>query len=447
MKKITLILLFCLTVVIYAQEESEVKVVSIDQERSETLMYGIDTEVKELITTLKKDKISGFSDELVSLLHDTYDDSIKTLILSYFTEMEISDGEDEAFKIFELIEYEDEYSNSYAVAAINYLSSIGSKKAIENIGNILFTEENSVVESVLSLIGENKVTSMEETLLEMFDDEDTEEQIYLKVIKTLGEIQSQKALEMFIPVLDDDDEETTIRNAICYSLGEIQDVSAIPALKRALENRDNYLLRKSALSALSKFDEDTIDDMLIESLRDPNWQIRFEAIRALSERKVTKAFPILKYKALKDPETKIQKEAFKAIGDINSKESREFLKEVFLEPSYSDSAKLSAIEKLIEHNVEWILPTIEKYYDETNSDKRKPLLDSTLLFLSKAEFKNGGNLYRKMLDHENYIYNLYAINGIRLNKSKEFKDELEDLSTNAKNNNVKKFALSALEEL
>lgn len=445
MKRIIFITLLVLKSLLYSEDKE--KIISIDQERSETLLYGIDSEVKELISKLTNDKIDGFSDELVSLLESSYDDSIKISIYRYFIEMEISDGENEALKIFEAIEYEDEYSDNYAVASFEYLSSINSKDAINKVSEVLNSENETVLKAALKLIGENVIISQENKLIEMLEDEETDDQIYLVVIKTLGEIKSIKALDKLIPVLDDGDEETTVRNAICYSLGEIGDEKAIPALERALGDRKNYLLRKSALNALGKFAGNKMDDILIESLRDPNWQIRYTACKSLADRKVEKAFSILKYKALRDPEPKIQKEAFRAIGDINSDECREFLKVVYKEDSYSDSAKLLAIEKLIEYNVDWIYPTIEEYYQEKNMEKRKPLLDATLKFLSKQEYKFGADLFGKMLEHENYIYKIYAIQGIRLNRYSEYKDKIEELSGSAKNKNVKKHALSALDEL
>ncbi|OQY36413.1 MAG: hypothetical protein B6229_10120 [Spirochaetaceae bacterium 4572_7] len=297
------------------------------------------------------------------------------------------------------------------------------------------------------MIGENKVKEEESRLLEMLEDEETNDQTYLRVIKTLGEIESKKALELLIPIVDDKDEETSIRMAVCFSLGEIGDDSAIPVLKRALGERTNFLLRKSALEALAKFDKFNLNDTLIESLKDPQWQIRMSACRSLGERKVEKAFPILKYKALKDPEAKIKKEALKAIGEINSDECREFLKDVYTKDTYTDNARLVAIEKLIEHNVDWIFPSIEELYKSDHEEKRKPLLDYTLKLLSTKEYNYGTDLYKKMLDSENYLYRIYAIKGIRLNNYTEFTDKVTELSENDKNKSVKKHALSTLEDL
>lgn len=449
MKKILLFTIIISSFCIYSAEDEtkKEKVISIDQERSETLMYGIDEEVKELINTLTNEKISGFNKELKEVLGKAFDDDIKISIFQYFSTMDIKDGEDEAFKIFDAVIYEDEYSDVYATAAFKYLSKIKSQKAIDQIAEILESENTSILKAALRLIGENEITSKEENLLLMLEDDEIDDQIFLEVIKALGQIKSIKALELLIPIADDEDEETTVRNAVCFSLGEIGDKKAIPVLTRCLGNRSNYLLRKSALEALGKFSGSQMDDILIESLRDPQWQIRFEAIKALGERKVENAFKILKYKALKDPEVKIQKQAFKAIGDINSNECREFLKEVFTGDSYSDSAKVSAIDKLIEYNVDWIYPSIEELYKKNNMEKRKPILDMTLKLLSKKEFQGSSELYGRMLTHENYIYKLYAIQGIRLNKFTEHKELVEKLSVDDKNKNVKKHALSTLEEL
>ncbi|MGL1891945.1 MAG: HEAT repeat domain-containing protein [Spirochaetaceae bacterium] len=423
------------------------KIKSIDNERSDTLKYGIDSEVKELIATLTKDEISGYDDELTEVLENAFDESIKVSILEYFILMDIPNGESDTIKIYDAIEYEDEYDNLYASTAIKYLSKIKSKEAIKRVPDILENESSTILVAALKLIGENKLIKLEDKLLEMLDDDGTDDNIYLEVIKTLGKIKSSKALEQLIPIADDTDEETTVRNAVCFSLGEIADPEAIPVLKRCLGDQKNYLLRKSALEALGKFAGPEMDDILITSLKDNNWQIRFAACKSLAERKVVKAFHILKYKALNDPEQKIKKQAFITIGDINSNECREFLKEVYTEKSYKDIEKVIAIDKLIEHNVDWIFPTIEEFYNEKNKEKRKPILDATLKFLSKREYKYATDLYKKMLDHENYIYKIYAIQGIRLNNYSEHKEQIQALYDTDKNKNVKKHALSAIEEL
>lgn len=447
MRKVILLLLLLSTTIFSEDSKKKADVKSIDKERKETLLYGIDQEVKELIDTLKKDKIGGFDKEIITLLESSYDDTVKTIIFEYLTVMEISHGENEALKIFEAIEYEDEYSNNYAGAAISYLSRIKSQKAIDKIPDVINSENKVVVRALLKLIGENRVTAQEDLLLEMLDDDDTDDQIYLEVIKTLGKIKSQKALDILIPIADDKDEETTVRNAACFSLGEIGDDKAIDVLKRCLGDRSNYLLRKSALEALGKFETEEMNSILIDALRDPHWQIRYSACRSLGERKAKEAFPILKYKALKDPETKIKKEAFKAIGEINTQESRAFLKEVFISDSYKDSSRMTAIEKLIEHNLNWIISDLEKYYKENHMKKVKPILDYSMKLLSKADSNKLSGLYSLMLENENYMYRIHAIQGIRFNKMTSFKDRLKELSENDKSSSVKKYALAALEDL
>lgn len=457
MNKILLTILISTCFIAFSQEnsgqqseekkEEKVELKSIDEERKETLLYGIDQEVKELLGVLKEDKIDGFTPELVTLLENAFDEDIKIGILDYFIVMDIDAGEKEAIKIYDAIEYEDDYTDSYAKKTMEYLSKIGSKEAIDRVSDILLSENDVVLKSALKLIGENSVTQLEDKLLLMLEDDETDDQVYLEVIKTLGGIKSLKALDKLIPIADDEDEETTVRNAACFSLGEIGDDKAIPVLKRCLADRKNYLLRRSALAALGKFESADMDSILIESLRDPHWRIRFEACKSLGTRKVEKAFPILKYKALKDPEVKIKKEALKAIGDINTSECKNFLKEIYVEESYPDSAKVVAIEKLVEHNVSWIFPEIEKLYEKDNKKSRKTVLDASIKYLTQKEFSGASSLYGKMLDHESYLYKIYAIKGLRLNNISSYNSKLKELSEKDKNKGVKKHALSALDEL
>lgn len=429
------------------EENEEEKITSIKEDRREVLLYGIDLEVKELISKLTKEKIDGFDNELKSLLESTYDETIKIAILEYFKVMEIGAGEDEALLIFDSIEYEDEYTTKYAQVTISYLSEINSPEAIKRSKSLLDLEKNEIVIAALKLLGDNQVTDVEDKLITMLNEDETDDFIYLEVIKTLGKIKSNKAIEELIPIADDEDEETTVRNAVCFSLGEIGDPQAIDVLKRCFGDRTNFLLRKSALEALGKFEIDEMDSILISGLRDPIWQIRDAAAKKLGERQSEVAIDILKYKSKKDPEVKIRKSAIRALGDINSKESKEYLKELYLDKKSADSSKIIAIDKLIEHDVNWILPTIKEEYTKVIDKKRKPVMDNTIKFLSKKEFSGGEDFFSELLNSENYLYRVYAIQGIKLNSYKKFKDQIETMSKEDKNKNVKKQALSALEEL
>ncbi|MBN2618722.1 MAG: HEAT repeat domain-containing protein [Spirochaetales bacterium] len=442
MKKILVILLILLNCNNLFSEEK-----TITQERKETLLYGIDTQIKELLTQFKKEKTEGFEEELLTILNTTYDESIKSMIFDLFIDLEIKSGEMEALKIIDAIEYEEDFNDSYAIACLNYLSEINSEKAIQKVEFLLDNDNKSVISSTLKLIGNNKVKKTEDTLLNMLDKDDTDDTLYVLIIKTLGEIESQKALEKFTPILNDEDEETSVRTAVCYSLGEIGDPKSIPVLKNALQNRTNYLLRKSALEALTKFTFVELDDILIATLKDNQWQLREAAIKSLGERKVEKAFEILKYKANNDPEAKIKKSALQAIGDINSDECRDYLKEIFLDDKAPESSRLVASDKLIEHNVDWIYPSLENMFNEKNGEKKKPVLDYTLKLFSEKKYNYGSNLLVKLLNHENFVYQIYGIKGIGLNKFTEHKEKIKELSENSKNNSVKKNALTVLETL
>lgn len=444
----------CLFLILYlsiftfgSEKDDEEKITSLKEDRRKIILYGIDVEVKELITKLTKEEIDGFDNELKRLLESTYDETIKIAIFEYFKIMGIGAGEDEALKIFDAIDYEDEYSTKYAQVVISYLSKINSNEAINRSKTLLDLEKNEIVISALKLLGENEVKEVENKLITMLKEDETDDFIYLEVIKTLGKIKSKKAIDDLIPIADDEDEETTVRNTVCFSLGEIGDPKAIDVLKRCFGDRTNFLLRKSALEALGKFETNEMEAILISGLRDPNWQIRDSAARKLGERQSKNAIEILKYKAEKDPEVKIRRSAIRALGDINSKESKEYLRDIYIDKKTAESSRIVAIDKLIENDVKWILPTIKDEYNKVKDDKRKPVMDNTIKFLSKKEFSGGEDFFSILLNSDNYLYRVYAIQGIKLNNHKQFKDQIKTMSTQDDNKNVKKQALSALEEL
>lgn len=443
------VVIFLSVLILFTQgfSEEDENITSLKSDRRETLLYGIDSEVKELIAKLTKDSIEGFDTELKSILETTSDDTLKIAILDYFYKVDSKSGEDTAIKIYDAIEYEDEYSIKYAQKALSYLSKIKSKEAIDRAGDLLSSEKEDILISVLKLVGENRVISLEDRIIELLNSDETEDQVFLQTIRTLGQIKSLKSLDDLIEIADDEDEETTVRNAACFSLGEIKDPKGIDVLKRCFGDSSNFLLQRSALEALSKFELAEMDDLLVEGLRSNHWQIRYSAAKSLGERKSSTAIDVLYYKARKDPEVKIKKAAIKALGEINSAKTKDLLKEIFTTKKNSDALKIAAIEALIEHDTDWIFPIIKEEYIKKIDEKRKPVIDNAIKFLSKAEFSKASSFWGELLDSENYLYRIYAIEGIRYNSLNEHKDRLKTISEEDKNKSVKKRALSVIEEM
>lgn len=440
---------FCLIILTFSlsAEEDKETLKSIDEERRETLLYGIDSEILEVLTTITKDKSEGFEKELLSIIKESLDPDVKEAAVKYFMTMEDDSAVKAVIPLLEDVEYEEEYDLDYVKTVMNYLGDMKSEEAIPYAMIFLENDNNAVVISSLKLLGKNKHAKAGEKLLTMLEEDDLSADVYVAVIDTLGEVGNKKAVDKLIELAGDEDEETTVRNHASASLGKIGDEKALAVLKSNMTDKSSALIRMSAMEALSQFDVEETDQILMNALKDSYWRIRLMACKSLAERKTEEAFPALRYKAEKDPENRIREAAVKAIGDIDSKECRNYLMESFKNEKSSSTLRYWSMKKLIELNIDLILPEIEKMYEEKSEDEKYKFLEVVLKEVSAAEHSGLNDLYEKMLKHENYIFRLYAVKGIRKNRFTRFKETLKIMSEEDENRNVKKFALSALEDL
>lgn len=128
-----------------------------------------------------------------------------------------------------------------------------------------------------------------------------------------------------VPALIDalKDKDSDIRFAATLELARRREKagSAVPALTGALKDGD-ALVRSSAADALGRIGDKEAIAPLIETLKDPNPEVRAAAVRALELLRATKAAPQLLVLAREDGDGEVRSQARRVLWEVDPARAR-----------------------------------------------------------------------------------------------------------------------------
>ena len=423
--------------------EDEDALISLTQERTDTLKYGIDSEVISLLEKLIDEENSLLAETVAAIYDQTANSEVMNKAVDYFIEIEYKDAVPSAEN--RIINWENE-ETSVISSSLRYVSAFSNDKTEEIIIPLIDHENKSLASSALTAIGKCGTESSADILLDYLDDDDYHEDLKPTIIRALGEMKSEAAIDILIDILEDIDEEKSWRWTACEALGKIAHPDALPSIKTALQDKDSYL-RSYAVKALTSFDDETVEETLIQSLKDSFWRVRVSAAEALGERGSKNAVEILIYKANKDPEKNVKLAAIKALGKIGDSDSMDFLRDLYKKPTTNQSVRTTAAEIIIENDLTDSIDVIKVVLADEWEKDNSAVLSYSCKFLSKAENTKLEPLFEQMLNHSDVAIKIYGIRGVELNGFGSLKERIEKLTEEGVNNSVRKAALAAVEQL
>ncbi|MBI9099286.1 MAG: HEAT repeat domain-containing protein [Spirochaetaceae bacterium] len=409
---------------------------SLKEDRIRTLRYGIDDEVVEIITSIRNEKNDSYNDELLNILIRTGNTKIILPILSFFEEQESDIAASYTLSVLKDAAEDYEVNENVLTASISYSGTIKNTDAVEYLYKLSTFNKPSIAAAAIRMLGKTGDTSFAEKFLERLQDddyEDDEADLRESAILLMGELQYKPAVPTLIDLVQDDSYSAMSRRFACDSLGKIGDEEAIPVLKELLNDPDS-ILRSYVLTSLAYFDNDEIEEILIQSLRDSFWRIRVAACKALSERGSESAVEILIYKAEKDPEPNVKKAAMAALSVIGGNQAWDFLSGYFGDNKNSDVFRSAALKALLEENASKATDSIKTVFEEEWEKENSWLFNFTCKELSTTESDSLEWFYSRMLDHKNYIIRIYAVRGIRLNNVISLYGRVKEISDNEDEN-------------
>jgi len=420
-----------------------------------TLLYGIDTEILDVVKKIRETKERSLDIELLTVLKESKNNEVKKSILDYFTEEENTSALEYSINLLDT--YDDE-PVELVMSVLSYTGSIASKnkkildvnlkeKLLKDLKDIIDNATTNLASLAVRTLGKAGYKNENEYLLKKLDDTETDEKIKPEIILALGNMKSEKAVDKLIEILKNTDNSRIERMYASSALGMIGDKKAAGILRKTFSSKD-ALLRIYAASALSKleYSEETVK-LLIEGLKDSNWKVRVECAKALGAGGSKSAIDILEYKVEHDPEKKVQIESIRALGMIKGKKVMAFLKSVFENENRGFYIREEALQLLVDNYFNDSISGIEKIVKTSTQSYNKVFIEHVARIVSLKEEKKSKGLLVMFLNSSDPIVRIYGLRGVANNKLKELLKIVKSISESDPNSAVKKEALSAIEKL
>ncbi|MCL2381179.1 MAG: HEAT repeat domain-containing protein [Treponema sp.] len=123
---------------------------TVDERRLDILRFGTETEVANLIQTLRSENDTSFDGELIDIAGNTRNRSILTGLFVFFGEAERPGLEDRAIRAVVERDYE---TNEVVLAAIDYLGWLGVAQSIDALKELINSRETRFLNNAIRALG------------------------------------------------------------------------------------------------------------------------------------------------------------------------------------------------------------------------------------------------------------------------------------------------------
>lgn len=262
---------------------------------------------------------------------------------------------------------ENDMDNSVRVVAIQTYMFANARQKSPTIIAALKDKSIEVKEAAVSAIQKLKLEEASQPLFEMLKDQDFSKNVRITplIINTLADIDSEKvafsfletklrsdttipelkgaialyfgkmkdlrAEQVLIKIATDDNEDVIVRSYALNSLGKMQSTRAVEHIRSILRDLEKdkskagskkyASLKLYAMSALVAMGDKNILQEIIAYTKDDDPNVRIRAIQQLSELNDPSIVELIEYKALRDPNKRVQKTAKDILEKMKKQEA------------------------------------------------------------------------------------------------------------------------------
>ena len=413
----------------------------------QTLLYGIDSQVLELLSTLTSEPVPDLDPDVVTVFKQSANPDVQTAAINYLRAVKDWEAKDPAFAVLQGYASGGGRTEEVVIAVIRYLREAKDAAANPLFVQLLTDPSKAVVEAVVDALGKSGDPQYAGQLLSNLASTDFPSGLKPDLLLALGDLKAQSAVPELTKILKNRDQSSIMRQYACYALGKIADPASLSDILQAYQDKDDYL-RAYAVSAMSNFAGTRVDDLLIEALKDNFWRVRVDAAQSLGTRHAAQAVPILEYKAKFDPTANVRAAAISALGEIGDGGGYDFLKKLLANELVDPALREKALDSLLTHDLSGSVRTIEKVIATVwATQPQSPFLDYFCKQVSQAKGPELRSLYLRFLDGPTLNIRIYGIRGIVNNGFTDLRASVEALSTDKNPQAVRENALSGLKAL
>ena len=340
------------------------------ENKSNTIKYGLPSEISTLIDELIKNDDPRFTEEIYDIFQITKNTTIRQKVLTYFKQQEDPCLEDYAVEVLN-DPYEEK--NDLVKACFQYISTVKTKEAIPAVLAIIEGENDSYFNDAIAAIGEIGGPEEAMFLVEYLEREDLSDAQRQTLMRTCGKMHAVQTWGKVVSVAEDEDENLYVRMYAAESLGLMEKKESVPILVELFTENDPNL-RQYVIKGLSHFPGVVeAEETIMQGIRDEHWRVRQEAIKTAKEMKLTDSMPYLIYRAKNDSEKVIKEEAYNSIAALNTTEGNDFLVAQLGEKKLGDATKKKIVEVLLKEGNAGEKEILALAEECLKDDKRKDL--------------------------------------------------------------------------
>lgn len=340
------------------------------ENKSNTIKYGVPSEISTLIDELIKNDDPRFTEEIYDVFQVSRNTIIKQKVLNYFKQLEDPCLEDYAVEVLN-----DPYDekNDLVKACFQYVSAVKTKEAIPAVLALIESENDSYFNDAIAAIGEIGGPEEAMFLVEYLERDDLSDAQRQTLMRTCGKMHAIQTWDKVVEVAEDEDENLYVRMYAAEALGLMEKKESVPVLT-ALFSENDPNLRQYVIKGLSHF-PDVIEakQTIMQGIRDEHWRVRQEAIKTAKANNMTDTVPYLIYRAKNDSEKIIKEEAYATLAAVNTNEANEFLISQLQEKKLGDGTKKKIVEVLLKEGHAGEKEILELADECLKDDKRKDL--------------------------------------------------------------------------
>ncbi|RKX78732.1 MAG: hypothetical protein DRZ90_00350 [Spirochaetes bacterium] len=428
-----------------SQKSSEPEV----DRREEIILYGIDDEVKTVLSDLQREKIDKYNELLLSVIQETRNTDIIQAIYRLWDDTSYKDGLAVAREELNKVLEDEDFDSTTVQSAIAFIADQKDIESLPLLYKLSDERDSRLAASSIRALGKiHQVEGSEELtegneamLLERLKKEDpiAEDDLVAALIVTLGELRYQPAADELSGIAEDSGASAGHRRLACVSLGKIGRTVDYEIVERIFFESEDATLRSYALAGLAEFPDQDTAEILIQALkRDSFWRIRVTAAEKLAEKNGDGIDELLRYKASNDPVTQVRIASLKTLGLSGESDNFKYLLDFFKNNRNGTDVRLAALSVLTNNKIPGTNDAVNSVMDELWEKDEGRFLEFVCRDLSRIDWVELGPIYQRMLSHSNWLNQIYGIRGIRRNSIQTLQGSVNEMDRDGVDSRVRR---------
>lgn len=337
---------------------------------TDTLNYGLESEISDLIDEFIKNEDMRFVDPIYDLFQSTKNPAVRNKILKYFTKLK-----DPCLSDFAVDVINDPYDEKKETVDLcfDYVMEVECHEAVGGLVDLVEKEEPEYFNGALRALaelGSNKEAKFLASYLERDDLTAAQRQ---SLMRALGKMKAIETWDTLSEIVQDNDENSFVRMYAAEALGAMGKTEGEDILIKLFET-DDANLRVYVVKGISFFEGKKSDDVILQALKDSQYKVRLEAVASIKKRTMRQAVPSLVYRCKhKDEEKAVKEKCYDAIAYLNTREGNEYLVSILKDRKIADATKAKVSQYLLEYNHAGTDEIIELARSSLKDDKLKNL--------------------------------------------------------------------------